>query len=353
MPDNVTITPGTGETIATDEIAGVQYPRTKLGFGADGSYTDVSVSAPLPTSEPAIILTGAAAQTAVVNNILEPVAGAAGTNVENIRAVSVQVVSTGTGGTFVFEQSNDNVNWRPLPVFNAELVTGVPITAAITATVSQIIYSIPIRCRFLRLRIVSAITGGSIQAFSRLATEPWTPAVATVAQPTGANLNVAGTVTANVVGQAAHDAVVTGNPVLLAGDARNANPAAVSATGDVARLITTMIGALVTKPHALQEAAWNGVASPTGASDVAIIAAAGAGLRRHTTGIVISNTGAAAATVNIRDGATTRLTITLGAGAVVPLPLDGLLVVTPNTALNVNLAAAGTVTVSAWGYTAP
>lgn len=150
--------------------------------------------------EPALTITGAAAQTAVVNNIISASSGASATEITNYRSMSVQVVSTGTGGTFIFEQSNDNVNFIALPVFNAALVTGVPITAAITATSSQIIYTFPLRCRFVRLRIATTITGGSIQAFSKINTEPWTAAAQLVASNTAANLaaTVSGTVTANI-----------------------------------------------------------------------------------------------------------------------------------------------------------
>jgi hypothetical protein len=79
-------------------------------------------------------------------------------------------------------------------------VTAVPITAAITATASQIIYTFPVRANFLRLRIATTITGGSIQAFTRLSSDPWTPAAALVASNTAANLlaQVSGTVTANI-----------------------------------------------------------------------------------------------------------------------------------------------------------
>lgn len=155
-----------------------------------GPLTDGQLrAAPVPTVENATVFTGAAAQTAVVNNILESVAGANATPSSNFRAASIQVVSTGTGGTFIFEQSNDNVNWRPLPVYNAELTTAVPIAAAITATASQIVYTFPVRCNFVRLRIVTAITGGSIQAHSRFSTDPWTPTTFLVAQATAANLN--------------------------------------------------------------------------------------------------------------------------------------------------------------------
>jgi hypothetical protein len=50
MADNVDITPGTGKTIATDEIAGVQYQRVKVTWGADGAASDASASAPLPVA---------------------------------------------------------------------------------------------------------------------------------------------------------------------------------------------------------------------------------------------------------------------------------------------------------------
>lgn len=48
MSDNVPITPGSGANIATDDVGGVQYQRTKVNFGSDGTATDVSASNPLP-----------------------------------------------------------------------------------------------------------------------------------------------------------------------------------------------------------------------------------------------------------------------------------------------------------------
>lgn len=167
---------------------------------AYGVLGDSDSSGTLPVTELPLVLTGAAAQTAVVNNILLPTSGTAGLGVSGYRSASVQVVSTATGGTFIFEQSNDGTNWIALPVFNAALVTGVPITAAITPTASQIIYTFPLRCNFVRLRIATLLTGGSIQAFSRISSDPWTPTVALVASNTAANLNatVSGTVTANI-----------------------------------------------------------------------------------------------------------------------------------------------------------
>jgi len=49
MADNLETQSGSGGPIvATDEIAGVHHPRTKVGFGADGAYADVSAANPLP-----------------------------------------------------------------------------------------------------------------------------------------------------------------------------------------------------------------------------------------------------------------------------------------------------------------
>jgi hypothetical protein len=140
-------------------------------------------------SQPDTFVTGEAGRTAVINNILTVVAGAAATDVSGLRSGSVQVNSTGAAGTFIFEQSNDNVNFRPLPVYNSELTTAVPIVAAITATVSQIIYTFPIRSRYIRLRIATTITGG-LTAHSRFSQESWSPAIQAVGNSTAANMLV-------------------------------------------------------------------------------------------------------------------------------------------------------------------
>jgi hypothetical protein len=139
---------------------------------------------------PDLYLTGAAAQTAVVNNILPGTSGTAALDATGYRSATVQIVSTGTSGTFIFEGSNDNTNFQAIPVYSQLILTGTPITAAITATASQLIYTFPVSMRYIRLRIATTIGGGSIQAFTRLETMSWTPAVFQVAQATAANLNM-------------------------------------------------------------------------------------------------------------------------------------------------------------------
>ena len=48
MADNVGYTPGTGATVAADEIGGVLHQRVKIGVGADGTAVDVSEANPMP-----------------------------------------------------------------------------------------------------------------------------------------------------------------------------------------------------------------------------------------------------------------------------------------------------------------
>lgn len=51
MADNVSVTEGSGKTIATDDVGGVQYQVVKLATGADGVADLLSTSAPLPVSD--------------------------------------------------------------------------------------------------------------------------------------------------------------------------------------------------------------------------------------------------------------------------------------------------------------
>ena len=50
MADNVGYTPGSGATVAADDIGGVLHQRVKLGVGADGTAVDVSASNPMPVA---------------------------------------------------------------------------------------------------------------------------------------------------------------------------------------------------------------------------------------------------------------------------------------------------------------
>ena len=98
MADNTELTAGSGgDTIATDDIAGVKHQRVKIQYGDDGSATDVSDTNPLPIDDAGGSLSvddGGGALTVdgtVTANL------AAGTN--NIGDVDVLSVVPGTGAT--------------------------------------------------------------------------------------------------------------------------------------------------------------------------------------------------------------------------------------------------------------
>ena len=50
MADNVGYTPGTGATVAADDIGGVLHQRIKVGVGVDGTAVDVSSDNPMPVN---------------------------------------------------------------------------------------------------------------------------------------------------------------------------------------------------------------------------------------------------------------------------------------------------------------
>jgi len=57
MADNITITSGTGVTVATDDDGSAQHQYVKVEFGADGAFTKVTNAVPLPISGTTIAIT--------------------------------------------------------------------------------------------------------------------------------------------------------------------------------------------------------------------------------------------------------------------------------------------------------
>ena len=158
-------------------------------------------------------------------------------------------------------------------------------------------------------------------------------------------------------GQSAHDAVIAGNPVRLAGRALTAAYTAV-ATGDTADMITTVQGVQIVRQWQIPELEWSYAAASGGivnTSDVVLAAAAGAGLRRYITSMTLSNANATATEVVLKDGSTVIWRGQLPANA----PMSEIVFSNPlktsaNAALNVAcITTAAAVYVNAQGYTAP
>ena len=159
-----------------------------------------------------------------------------------------------------------------------------------------------------------------------------------------------------VAGTTAADSAVP-NPVGIGGRSSNANPAAMSATGDLNHLLMTMIGAAVVRPFSLPEADWRYTATITNNTDTAAKAAAGAGLKNYVTAAQVQNTHATVSTTFlIKDGTSQGHIINLPANMPVPVPLE---FPTPiqsaaNAILNVACGTTGAnVLVNLQGYVAP
>jgi hypothetical protein len=158
-------------------------------------------------------------------------------------------------------------------------------------------------------------------------------------------------------GQSAHDAVIAGAPVRVAGRALSAAYATV-ATGDTADLMTTLQGVLTTRPYTIPELEWSYASAAGGVintTDVVLSAAAGAGLRRYIATMTLSNNNATATEVVLKDGATIIWRGHLPANAPnVHIHFQNPLKTSANAALNFAcITTAAAVYVNAQGYTAP
>jgi hypothetical protein len=67
MADNVPVTPGSGATIATDDVGGVQFQRVKLDVGADGVSAPVVGSLPVADAAVAALLTSIDGKTPILS----------------------------------------------------------------------------------------------------------------------------------------------------------------------------------------------------------------------------------------------------------------------------------------------
>lgn len=135
----------------------------------------------------------------------------------------------------------------------------------------------------------------------------------------GASLTVDGT-GLGVVGNAAHDAAVSGNPVLIAGEARTTTPTAV-ANGDVVRFQCDKAGRQIVRGAPRELITQNNITLTNTTAETTLLAAGGAGVYRDVTRIIFSNTSSTKTRVDIRDSTagTVRLSMSLaadGGGAV-------------------------------------
>ncbi len=290
MVDNITVTPGSGASVAADDISGVLVQRVKTTWGPDGTMNDADIATgkPMPVqirSATGLIPWGEPTDTASV--------------VKDTTSATLVALTKGLISILGEVQAS--------PTSNTLLERTKAVTTAITA---------------------ATITAG------------------TQASPSTSYLSVVG------AGDIAHDAVDSGNPVKIGGKAiAGLSTATLVAAADRTQLHIGLDGAIITRPHGGLEDIVTGNATNTDGTATQCIAAQSAGIKTYLTSIVLCNTSATAITVDIKDGSTVKVSLPLpaGSGCVFnpPVPIPG----TAATAWNFDgSAAATTVTCSMIGF---
>jgi len=97
MADNITVTQGSGVTIRTDDVGGVQYPVTKIALGADGAFDTLvdSGQQTMANSVPVVL----ASDHTDVKITLDGEAVVLGAGAAAIGTVSITAVVPGTSAT--------------------------------------------------------------------------------------------------------------------------------------------------------------------------------------------------------------------------------------------------------------
>lgn len=337
MADNVGITQGADVTISTDDVAGVHYQRVKIDLGGDGAASPlVRGQQTMANSLPVAIASNQGTLAVDGSGVTQPVS-ASSLPLPTGASTAAKQPALGTAGT----ASTDVITVQGIASMTALKVDGSGVTQPVSGTVTA--------------NLAAGTNNiGDVDILSIAAGDNNIGNVDIVTMP---NVTLAaGTNTNEVVGDAAHDAAIAGNPVRIAGRAVSSDYTAVS-TGDTADLITDLNGKQIVLPYAIPENFIQGVtAAITGTSDTSVLAAAGAGVRNYVTSLTVTNSHATVGTVvELKDGTTVihrAYAAPAGGGFTVqfPTPLKG----TANTAINAaNVTTGSNTYVSASGYKAP
>ena len=152
MADNITA-PGTGQVLATDEIGGVNFPRSKVSWGVDGAAVDASKTDPLPVDAQTPSFVDATqnynvAGVIAINTVL------LSQDCARLRHLFLQCSAIGTTGVVTPEWSNDNATWVAASLLD--------VTGAISTTFNAaVLRQVPVLARYFRLRLSTATTAGT------------------------------------------------------------------------------------------------------------------------------------------------------------------------------------------------
>lgn len=344
MADNITL-PGTAAVVATDDVGSAHHQYVKIEFGADGTATKVDASNPLPvtvisggdgsvqgvdahdaavTADPLTI--GGFAKAAAPTNVSADgdavnawfllngaqcvnltaagtlIAAGGGTEATALRVTiatdSTGVVSVDDNGASLTTDTTGTVAHDAVGTGASPVLCGAYASAAAPSDVSGDGDATRFWCLRNGAQCVNITAAGTLVAAGN-------GTAATALRVTLAS-DSTGIVAATCVGAAAHDAAVSGAPVLVGIEARTTDGTAV-ASGDAVRALGDVFGkqvVVVGALHELQSGPTSVNFTTTSAAD--IIAAAGAGVKIAITSILVTNAHATVGTkVTIRDKTTT------------------------------------------------
>lgn len=335
MPDNTTINTMTGgDTIATDDIAGVKHQRVKISQGADGSATDVSSAAPLNVT---LANTGANATAVKVDGsaATQPVSisGNQAVNIAQMNGVTT-TMGNGASGTGV-----QRVTIASDSTGQVALAAGSATIGALTANQS----------------VNNAQISGNTMAVNNGASTSGTQRV-TIANDSTGVLATVSTVTTLTGGGVAHDSADSGNPIKMGGRAETAtSTATMVADGDRSDFITDVDGTQIVRINfplgdLLAERTTNTDGASTGSSTFG----ATASTKNVVTAISLYNSSATPGYIDFRDGTAGSVLWTMGlpaGGGAVLSDASGLFRTSANTALAYDVSAAlSTVYISVSGF---
>ena len=395
MADNIVLNTGSGgDTAGADDIGGVKFQRIKLIHGADGTNDgDVSSVNPLPINytKSATVIDTYTTPLGIGGSYTSPALD----HSINGAYVTHFIFANVDGTHYAEESAHGSTNWQ---IVDTEAVTGGTVLRESHQSVAR--YS---RARF--------VNGGTAQATfihqviqkhigqdeyikisdSQNTVDTELPAAAAlgdgVGNPTtpmigacvlvyngstysrvggdaasGMEIQVLGWdagVIALIQGANAHDAATSGNPILGGGNASAAFPSEVSADGDAVKNWSDRIGRQIVSPHAPPNVA-SATRGPsyvtlTTTSNVAIVAAPGAGQSIYVTEIMAGNASAVLTKLLLKDGTSTKMQQVLAAsGGGFVFKFDPAWKITANTALNGALSVGVTdVDVSVHFFVAP
>lgn len=152
-----------------------------------------------------LTITGPAAQSVLNTDLLGGVVNG-WVDVSAWASGAIQIIAGAgiTAGAIIFEQTNDSSSTTGIPLEAKELgvINANPVIAAVTIAAStRRSWAIAVTCRYIRVRISTAFSGGTVQAIAQMSSVPFALPVMNVQQATAASLAVAATSTpANATG---------------------------------------------------------------------------------------------------------------------------------------------------------